>query len=626
MSMIDLLDVIWLTAVIIFTAVTLNILRKFLLSDNLEELEKQTPKVDRWTQNSRNLYQSLKIFAYCLTILIVSLGVLTALDIFNYSEDGLSLPLLYMIAVAAGEASKLWTVQAFARHPSLPIFLTALIALFISIFFASESLFNISSQVQKHSNYKIDNFLTEKASNTALIEGYEIQILELEERESRKIINTTKTEEFLRLESSLEDVRIEREKLFNDKEEILEANNKNSKAALKSEIGILRDFKKTTQQKIELEQDYFSQELQNLNQSRAEAVASAGFSRRRSVDIFYQQRINDLESNSRAKINKFEDDINGYKKKIEDKTSKAESFNKLSPGTKESLKKLNRQIAEGENAEERILAQLNKLSIDKDLEINILRNNIGELQNLKNSLLEQQINLAKNISKLKNDNFLYVLASSFYGKPPLEVTPEEQMSFSFYFVGLGAVFLALLPSLLAVLSVMLEKRVELPTSKKLSIMELVLDSLKTLNLTIKKSFQELSSQKDYQNRLKLKFETRTKNEIDRNQKKLQRIEESFKTELSSKEGKIAELEKDIALKNFEVKHIESHNEPTPCYNKDFEEMKKTLKQILQLNEAQESHKNISSEQRNHELLKSFEQRLMMQELFKLVEEEKDDKD
>ena len=175
MSMIDLLDVIWLTAVIIFTAVTLNILRKFLLSDNLEELEKQTPKVDRWTQNSRNLYQSLKIFAYCLTILIVSLGVLTALDIFNYSEDGLSLPLLYMIAVAAGEASKIWTVSAFARYPSLPIFLTSFIALFISIFFASESLFNLSSQIQKHSNYKIDNFLTEQASNSPLIEGYEIQ-------------------------------------------------------------------------------------------------------------------------------------------------------------------------------------------------------------------------------------------------------------------------------------------------------------------------------------------------------------------------------------------------------------------------------------------------------------------
>lgn len=611
----DLLDIVWLIAVILFTAMCLNILRRFLVTDDLKDRATSTSKADKWTANSRHLYQSLRVLAYSLTVLIVCLGILTALDIFKFSEDGLTLPLLYMIAVAAAETSKLWTVSAFARHPTLPIFLTALIALCISIFFASESLFNVSSQVQKHSNSTISKFLAERASNASSIKDYERQIHHLQNKEAKKAYPAQESEEFTRLQSSLRNLNTDINKFFTEKEEVLQANNRSSKEILNKEIATLQNLKNNTDDKIAEERVFFSNELEKLNRSRAEAVSTANFSRKRSVDGFYQERIAKLESTFRQKINSMEDISTEYRNKIEHTTTKAESLNKLSFDTKQSLKRLDKQIQKAEATKEQIVEKLNSISDQKDLDANILLNDIEDMQGLRNSLLEVQIQLEKRIAESKNENFLYVLASSFYGKPPLEVTAEEQMSFSFYFVGLGAIFLALLPSLLAVLSVMLEKAVEQPSSKRMDFKVLLIDCIKAINLSVKKGFNDLSLHKQTQNRLKISYESKIQKEKESAKKNSEMQREQFKRELLTKDNTITKLEKENYLRATEARHERDSVENM----KGLKKLEKKVGNLQKLFETEEIAKKHEDKRRAFEEEQIAERRLIMQELIDLLE-------
>lgn len=610
-----MLDIMWLIAMVVFIVMSLNILRRFLLSENLKEKDATALKADRWKANSRNLYQSLKVLAYSLTVLVVCLGILTALDIFKFSEYGLTLPLLYMIAVAAAEASKLWVVQSFARHPSLPIFLTSLIALCISIFFASESLYNVSSQVQKHSNSTISKFLAERASNASSIKEYERQIHDLQNKGSKKANPAQESEEFTRLQLSIENLNTNIGKLFTEKEEVLQANNRGSKETLNKEIDTLQNLKNNTDDKIAEEKVFFSNELEKLNRSRAEAVSTSNFSRKRSVDTFYQKRIATLEKNFLHKINVLEDTLTGYRNKIENTTAKAESLNKLSFNTKESLNKLDNQIQKAEAAKEKILEKLNSISQQKDLDANILVHEIEEKQSMRNSLLEGQIHLEEKIAQAKNENFLYVLASSYYGKPPLAVTAEEQLSFSFYFVGLGAIFLALLPSLLAVLSVMLEKVIEQPSSKKKDFKELLIDCIKAINLSIKKGFQELSLHKDYQKRIKTRHESKMQSLRESAQKKLEIQREQFRTELFTKDSMISKLEKENFLRATEARHEKDSSKTM----KDFKELEKRFENLQKLFDTEKTNKKHADERRTFEEQQIAERRFLMQELLELLE-------
>lgn len=619
MSVIEMLDVIWLIAVIVFIAMGINILRRFLLSDNPKDQDTAALKADKWKANSRNLYQSLKVLAYSLTILVVCLGVLTALDIFNFSEDGLTLPLLYMVAVAAGEASKIWTVQAFARHPSFSIFLTALIALCISIFFASESLFNISSQIQKHSNQKIDQLLSERATNTSLIEGYDRQVIALR---NKKAFPAQESEELIRLQSSLSDLNTEIGKFFAEKEEIFQANNKTSKKTLSKEIITIQNLQNKTNEKIAAERDFYSSALEKLNKSRSEAVSEANFSRKRSVDLFYQERISELDINFRQQIRSLEAVSSKYRKKIEDTTTKAESLNKLSWETKEKLKEIDMQVQKAEAAKEQIVEKLNFISKQKDLDANILVHDIEELQGLRDSLLEVQIHLEEKIAKLKNENFLYVLASSFYGKPPLEVTAEEQLSFSKYFIGLSAIFLALLPSLLAVLSVMLEKAVERPSPKKLDLKVLFIDCMKAINLSIQKGFKELSSQKVLQKRLSASYKSRIQKEREGAQKKLAAQRQQFERELFTKDSTITQLEKEQYLRATKARHERN----TKQTSKELKELELRVENLQKLLEAEKNAKKEQAERKVFEEEQTAERRLLLHELMKLLKERNDEED
>jgi len=448
-----------------------------------------------------------------------------------------------------------------------------------------------------------------------LIEEYKQQTFSLKKKENRKVHPAQQSQEFRSLESTLESVNKDIQKLSKEKEQIIQANNGNSKQSLNNEVKTLIDLKNNTENKIAEERAFYSQEVKNLHQARNDAVASAGFSRKKSLDVFYQDRISSLEKGFKAKIDLLEEDLNGYMVKIEKKRSNEESLNKLSPATTDSLKKIEKQMDEAKRKKQEIFDQLDSMSKQKDLEMDILDNEIQNKQILINSLSEKQIRLDEKIAKTKNNNFLYILAASFYGKPPLEISPTEQMSFSFYFVGLGAVFLALLPSLLAILSVMLEKSIEKPVTNKISYKQLIHDSFIAINFTLKEILQKLASKKEDKHKMKIAYESKIKLEKDKVQKELEEHKDEFRKILLSKDNMIAKLEN----KNFVVAREAKHERELNNNSRDLKELRDKFRELENFFEEERERRTREEEQKNFQEEKSQERRDLMEELVQILQ-------
>ena len=461
----------------------------------------QQSKEDDFKNGTKRLYKSLYFFAITLEFFIIGLGVYAAILVNGL--DSISITLVYLAVVSVAEFSKILSVEALARYPSPGLGFFASIALLIAMFFTAENLGNVSSLIQNDAISEISQLNSKEAGEQKYLLDQKSHILSLRKKRDSYLADDTSSNLVI-IHAELEDVKEASEKISANIKSIRQNNNNDKRLLITKKISSYERSIRHLETREDVLQLNFVKELKGIEESKAVQVKNAGFRRKDSVIEYFNKRISVLEGDYRSNRDQIKQEISLFRSQISNAQSEIIDLTTLSPS---NINLINEQKIKLNILSDKELDLVNqRLSITKqdDNKIDVIQSEINVTET---SIIESKnrtrINSEK-INKLKLNNWLFKLSSVYYKKDVILVSTKELKAFSWYFIFLGCIGLSLLSPILVIISVSLEKKINIDLNDQNRLWFAVLVTIKELSVNILQSIKSEKRYRKTKNALKAK--------------------------------------------------------------------------------------------------------------------------
>lgn len=424
---------------------------------NMKNMSKNTQ--NKFDTNTIRLSKSLYIFAILLEVAVIGLGFFGAFTINNINANHIfTVSGFYLCLISFAEFSKLLSVEAMARYRSISLGLFASVAVLISIFLTAESLLNVASQLQHETIEDISNLNRQKVSDETYIKSREIKKIALiEKRLSFDAAQNIDNQEII--EDELKEIEIANKKIENKIIDIRLNNNNIQKEALTKEIISHEKSIANLEDRLNVIQTNYLEELQNIEETKQIQLNSTSRFQKDSVRRFFNDRVIELEKENRLNKALINEEIKSFRDKIRHSQAEIRNYNNLSTDSIALLEQQNDKLVENNARKNYLISQKDKITYNTKKENDVIDSEIKVIESEIAKADSRRLKNIDDIKKLKQQNWLYQLASVYYTKDVIQVTIEELKVFSFYFIFLACAGLAILGPILIVLSVNLERSV-----------------------------------------------------------------------------------------------------------------------------------------------------------------------
>ena len=409
--------------------------------------------------NTIRLSRSLYIFAILLEVAVIGLGVFGAFTINNINANHIfTVSGFYLCLISFAEFSKLLSVEAMARYRSISLGLFASVAVLISIFLTAESLLNVASQLQHETIEDISDLNRQKVSDEAYIKNKEIKKIALiEKRLSYDAPQNIDNQEIIADE--LEDLDKANKEIEARIVEIRSTNNIFQKRDLAKEIISYEASIENLEDRLNVVQINYLEELQNIEETKQIQLNSTSRFQKDSVRGFFNNRVVELEKENRVNKTLINEEIKSFREKIRHSQAEIRKLNNLSEDSIVALEQQNEKIASNNERKKYLINQKDKIAYNFKQEKDVIGSEIKVIESEIAAADSRRLKNLDDIKRLKQQNWLFQLASVYYTKDVIQVTIEELKIFSFYFILLACAGLAILGPILIILSVNLERSV-----------------------------------------------------------------------------------------------------------------------------------------------------------------------
>ena len=420
------------------------------------------PPENQYDTRLASIYSELRGLAITLEGLIVLLGVVAAVLLYGNAY----LVMAAAIVISLAEFSKIKAAESLAWSPRLSNLIITLFAILASSIFTGESLLNINTEMQNSINGKLESAESKliKYKNDILQKEKEINI-------SRSLIDEIEGNLGKRKSSAALEINklvAEEKKLRETKDGLLQGNNFDLKNRLQGEIATLELRILKLQDLIEAKEAQHTQTLKSTISARNEELSNAPFfgSKKSSIERSWDEHLQDMKarhSDTQLKNIKALEALKNQLSITQTKLNNAEELSKstltaiaeLDPRIDE-LVKLQSAIKKDSNFEEQGALKIAELQEGIDISRSSLKTYGRELTILENTIVG-----------IKEENQFYKIAAMVLAKKAGELSTEEVKKVSRVVIGITGISLALIPTLLMLSAVMVERsRIALLQNKK----------------------------------------------------------------------------------------------------------------------------------------------------------------
>ena len=400
-----------------------------------------------------SIYSELRGLAITLEGLIVLLGVVAAVLLYGNAY----LVMAVAIVVSMAEFSKIKAAESLAWSPRLSNFTVTLLAILASSIFTGESLLNINTQMQKSINGKLES------AESDLIE-YQNNILQTEKEIniSRSLIDEIQSDLGKKKSSAALEINklvAEENELRETKDIILQGNNFDLKNRLQGEIATLELRILKLEDLIVAKETQHTQTLKSTISARNDELSNAPFfgSKKGSIERSWDEHLQDMKARHSDSQLKNTKELEVLKNQLNITQTKLNNAEELSKTTLTSISELDLQIDElvklqsaikkNSNFEEQGALKIAELQEGIDISRSSLKTYGRDLTKLENTIIG-----------IKEENQFYKIAAMVLAKQAAELSTEEVKQVSRVVIGITGISLALIPTLLMLSAVMVERR------------------------------------------------------------------------------------------------------------------------------------------------------------------------
>ncbi len=409
--------------------------------------------------NAKKLSKKIYIFAFFLEICVIFLGVYAAVLVNGSGLSGSALfnfTFIYLAIISVAEFAKVLTCEAVARYQSPGLVLFATVALSISLYFTLENLLNVSSLLQHQTIEKVTELNRKKNDLTSYIENQNSRILSLKnKKDSLKPLSTGS--EHKNIQKVIKDIRKDITQRLMLIREIKEKNNSQEKNILYANISTYQSSINNLEKRLAIMQENFVEEIGNLENNKLTQLENTAFYRKSSVMDGFNKRIGNLETDYKNNKDKLLKDIDNFSSMIKDTQKMISDLSQLSGSSISLINDHRDKLSDLEKRESNLLERQSLITKEDDTRVDIFNSEIKAIEGLIHESQNLRLSYSEDLNKVKNQNWLFKNSSIFYRKEPSLVSIQELKEFSFWFISLACVGLALLGPILIILSVQLER-------------------------------------------------------------------------------------------------------------------------------------------------------------------------
>lgn len=414
--------------------------------------------------NSRllSLYHDLRGLSFTLEALIVLLGIIAACLL--YGSKFLIMSTAIVIALA--EFCKVKASESLAWGSSLPNFFVTLLAIMASCFFTMESLLNINTVIQDSVNGQLE----QKQKGLIVLEN-EIKFLEREIQindNEMLAINVRQDDVNNDARSKIRELNQEIDTLSKAKEAIVQNNNRALKDRLEQEASFFTDRIRELEGKIiQSEKDLTTAVKNAISQRSIELKNASWIGRQRSViERAWDEHIKDLRIRNSSTQDRNNTELSEAESALDATRRKLNAAQAMSNDSIQQIRSLDLKINEIEQAKYLLSKTLNPDDKAANDLTNLSQAVLEDKKLLKN--LRSQVSVfTTDIMDLKATNQFYRIASMVLAKKAVDLSTQEVKEISGVVMAITGIFLALIPSLLMLSAVCIErKRISLLRNQK----------------------------------------------------------------------------------------------------------------------------------------------------------------
>jgi len=411
-------------------------------------------ELDDWSKkNSQQLYSQLRFFGYYLEVLLVGLGIYTALS----NGWNIGATMLYFLIVSVSEITKLQITESIWRYPSFLIMIIALPALCISIFFTSESLIRVTGDISDESHFAIVNNQINIQTNQEKQRLTQAEISSLNKQLELVINNHENSIIIERDENVMAEIKEEIKNLLKSKNNIITKNNQVETKNLNRRISEHKETLTSIYLTIERSEASFNNSLKSIRLAKFQELDQSPFFTQGDVRTSYNDSIDKLRNLHNETKEVLQQDVSNLRVKLDYAIEESLSLIPITQKNINLISEIDSEVHflkskenELKNKHQTIITEIQeekeKIGISKKMH-----------QNQIMMLKDQSSQLVQKLKTLKTEDLFYSLASIYYAKEATEVKEEEVKDFIKYFIGLSAFGLALMPIFLISISVEVEK-------------------------------------------------------------------------------------------------------------------------------------------------------------------------